>query len=443
MKSKAFLVSLIAFLAIAFALSFVSAFSDNTDLCDGYDTSEDRIQITDVEFNGVSIRLDRIDDPFTIAGTISETVPVVVKFTAHDDSDDCREEITDVRVKVYLEGFKDDIEDETPRFHILEGNTYVKKFNLKLPSSIDLDELTEEKLRLLVRLSARGHESIERFINIEVQRELYSINLLSIERMEVVEAGNQLAVDVVVQNNGFERLDNVYVRVSIPSLGVSNKVYVGDLESQRDRFDDDINDARERRIYLTIPKGTAPGNYEMEIEAYNHDTNIREMKRVLIRGVDTKILPQVTTKTIAPGEETTFDIILVNPSNRMVIYTITPEEAKGFFVEAVEPIVTVNADSSRATKIKVRASDSVGDGTYVVAVNTNTDSSSDKVSFTVNVKKPLVTPDKVTTGLGKTDTVVVLTVILVIIFVVLLIILIVLLTKKPSETEELGETNYY
>jgi len=54
-------------------------------------------------------------------------------------------------------------------------------------------------------------------------------------------------------------------------------------------------------------------------------------------------------------------------------------------------------------------------------------------------------PSRVTgsTVVGQTNNVVVLTVVLVIIFVVLLIILIVLLSKRPVESEELGETNYY
>ena len=65
-----------------------------------------------------------------------------------------------------------------------------------------------------------------------------------------------------------------------------------------------------------------------------------------------------------------------------------------------------------------------------------------EVSFNVVVQEPEV---EETTGAigGETDTTVVLAVILVIVFVVLVIILIVLLTKKPAETEEFGETNYY
>jgi len=436
-KSKLFMVSFIALFTLALALTTVNASETN---CRG----SAFVCITDVEVNGIEFDHDNIGN--VVANVVSETIPVLVRFTAVDDGDDVREAITDVKVKVYIEGFKDEIEDETPRFHILEGDTYIKRFTLKLPSSMDLDDLTEEEMALLVRITARGEDSVEIEIPLEVQRDFQSLSILSIDREDVVTAGDTLAVDVVVENNGFERLDDVYVRASIPSLGVSRKVYAGDLASQRDEFDDDVNDARERRIYLNIPRNAAPGNYEMEVEAYNFDTSTKETVRVVVRGVESKVLPPITSKTIAPGEETTFDLALVNPSNRMLVYRITPEQTKGFFVEVSEAYVSVPADSSKTVKVKVIASDSVEEGTHILTVNAVSDTEiSETVNFTVNVKKAKedkVVTDKVTKPL-EVNTPLVITVILVIVFIVLLIILIVLLTRKPEKEEEFGETSYY
>ncbi len=441
MKSKAMFVFLLTLVALTLALTTVSALSENC---------SEVFCIDDVEINGISYGKDFPTNSFDFIDSIGEitsgTVPVVVKFHAIDDNDGVKEAYTDVRVKVYIEGFKEDIEDETSRFHVLEGNLYVKRFTLKLPSSMDLDDLTEEELALLVRISARDQESVEIELPLEVQTDLYSLSILSIDRNEIVNAGDTLAVDVVVENNGFDRLDNVYVRASIPALGVSNRIYVGDLESHQDIDDDSINDARDRRIYLNIPRNAAPGNYEMLIEASSYDAEVKETARVVVRGADTRVLPPVTAKSVSPGDETTFDVVLVNSNDRMLVYTIMPDQTQGFFVEATEPIVAVGADSSKTTKVKVRASESVPEGTYVIAVNANSDAgNTEKVSFTVNVKKAVTTTsgDKPVIVAGKPNTVVVLTVILVIIFVVLLIILIVLLTKKPTETEEFGETNYY
>jgi uncharacterized membrane protein len=419
MKSKAIMVSFIALFAITFALSTVVA--------------QDFVDITDVEFNGVSISLDNVAN--AIAIDASESVPVEVKFNSLTD-------VEDVRVKVYIEGFKNDVEDETSRFLILEGNTYVKRFTLKMPSTEDFDELSDD-LTLLVRFSAKGKSSQEFEIPITLQRELHSLNLLSIDLSDVVVAGNSVAIDVVVENNGYDRLDNVYVKASIPGLGVSRKVYAGDLAPTIDDFDDDINDAVVKRVYLTIPNGAAPGNYEIEVEAYNYDTSITAIGRVVIEDVQGGVIPSATSRTISPGQDTTFDLVLVNPSNRMVVYTIMPEETNGVLVEISNTVVAVGAGSSKTVQVKVRATENANEGTYIVTVNANTDTGVAKqVSFSVSVEEPS-SMDVTGKTMSTTNNTVVLTVVLVIIFVVLLIILIVLLSKRPAETEEFGETNYY
>jgi len=417
MKSKAIMVSFIALFAITFALSTVVA--------------QDFVDITDVEFNGISMNLDGVAS--AIAVDASETVPVVVKFNSIGD-------VEDVKVKVYIEGFKNDIDDETSRFVTLDDNTYVKRFTLKMPSTEDFDDLSDD-LTLLVRFSANGQSSQEFEVPLKLQRSLHSLNLLSIDLSDVVVAGNSVAVDVVIENNGYDRLDNVYVKASIPGLGVTRKVYAGDLSPTVDDFDDDINDAVVKRVYLTIPNNAAPGNYEIEVEAYNYDASITALGRVVIEDVQGGVLPSTTSKTISAGQEATFDLVLVNPSNRMIVYNIMPEETNGVLVSVSDPVIAVGADSSRTVKVKVRATENADEGTYIATVNANTDTGVAKqVSFSVSVEEA----SNVTgSTMGTTNNTVVLTVVLVIIFVVLLIILIVLLSKRPAETEEFGETNYY
>jgi uncharacterized membrane protein len=430
MKNKAILVSFIALFAIVFALSAVIA--------------DDFVTIDEIEVNGIDIA--DLNDPAIIGVDVSETVPVVVQFTAPSDGDaDTRYEIDDVRVKVYVEGYRDNIEVETSRFHILEGNTYTKRLTLTLPSSMDLDDLSEN-VNLLVRVSAKSEDSVEEFIPLEVQKDTYSLNLLSVDATDVTVSGDEVSVDVVVQNNGNERLDNIYIEASIPELGTSRKVYVGDLIPQRDWNDDQINDATSKRVYLTIPRSAAAGTYDMVIEVFNYETSSTDTVRVAIRDVDTGIMPSSSSKTVAPGAETSFDLVLVNPSNRMVVYTITPEETRGLIVDVTEPVVAVAAGSSRTVDIDVRATDGTEEGTYLFTVNANSDDAeSQPVTFSLNVEKDADSKKLGSIGGtdGRTNTTVVLTVVLVIVFVVLLIVLIVLLTKRPAESEEFGETNYY
>lgn len=416
MKNKAILVSFITLFAIVFALSTVLAVSNSVDY----------LTIDDVVVNDISVIHD------TAAGEVSDTVPVTIEFTALDDA-------TDVKVKVYIEGYKDEISAETSRFHIVNGSTYIRRFSLQLPSSVDLDGLTEG-LNLLVRISAKGEESFEESYPIEMQKNLYNLNILSVDTSQEVTAGTTIPFDIVLQNNGNERLDNVYVKVSIPDLGIERKIFVGDVSPNAEDNYDDIVDSESKRIYVSIPRNAVPGIYNVDVEAYNYDTSIKVQKKLIISGAQTGIIPTATSKTIAIGEETTFDIVLVNPNDRMVVYSITPEESKGLIITLSESVIAIPADSSKTVQVKVKATNSAEEGTHLVTLNVNSESGLVKqVIFSANVEK---TSGSVIGG-SKSNSVLILTVILAIIFVVLLIVLIVLLTKKPAEAEEFGETSYY
>jgi len=412
MKNKTILGLFVAVFAIVFVLSTVLA--------------SDFATINEVEVNGIDI------NGFTSVGQVSDIVPVEVKFTATSN-------VTErVKVKVYIEGYKDEISDSVIlRTPLEDGVTYKERFSLKLPSTFDLDDLSED-LDLTVRFSAKSEDSFEESYALRMQKDLYSLNILSIEAPSLVTSGDTFAVDVVVENNGYERLDNVYVVVSVSDLGISRKVYFGDIDSDRDTTYDEIRDAVNKRIYLTAPRNAPAGTYEVEVEAYNYDGGVFATTHLIVNSAESSILPTVTSRAIAVGEETTFDVVLVNPNDRMVVYSITPEESSGLVIEIEEPIITVLSDSSRTVKINVKATDSAEEGTHVVRININSESGLERqVSFTVNVEDSK-------TSTGTTNTVFVLTVILAIIFVVLLIILIVLLTKRPEEEpEEFGETSYY
>ncbi|VVB77571.1 Uncharacterised protein [uncultured archaeon] len=422
MTNKAILVSFLAILAIALTLNTVVAATNSTGFVD----------ITGVNINGVSASTTTP----AVAGEVSDTVPVEVFFVANQD-------VSDVKVKVSIEGYKDDISASTPRFHVVNGSEYVKRFSIQLPSSMDLDNL-KEGLSVHVEISAKELDSVDADYAVEMQRDLYSLNILSVDGPDKTSAGSTVALDVVLQNNGNSRMDNTYVKASIPELGVERTVYFGDLSPSEEETYDNIRDANNKVLYLSIPRNAIPGTYNVIVEAYNYDASTTVKQKLVIEGTQSGVLPTITSKAIAVGEETTFDLVLVNPNSRMVVYSIVPETVQGLTVQASEPIVTIGADSSKTVQVKVKATSSAQEGTHLITVNVNSESGLEKkVDFTVNVEKTSTSTSNVTGVTSGSNTVLILTVILVIIFVVLLIVLIVLLTKRPAETEEFGETSYY
>lgn len=291
MKNKAILVSIVAVFAIILTLNAVIA-------------SEVDATINDVEVNDISLMGS------TAAGFVSNNVPVQVEFTSNAD-------LEDVRVKVYIEGYKDEISATTSRFNTFNGSTYIERFSLELPSSMDLDT-NPEGLTLFVRISAKGQDALEKEYSIKMQRDTYALEFLSIDADEKVAAGSVLALDIVIKNNGNDRLDDTYVKASIPELGISQRVYFGDIQSVSDENYDNIRDSLNKRIYLAIPADAVSGVYNIQVEAYNYDAIVTANKKVMVSGVAKEETQNNTgqAKPVSPAEKT------LGTNNTVLILTV-------------------------------------------------------------------------------------------------------------------------
>ena len=202
MKKSVFFIPFIAAFAVL-AITFASA---------GEVAFPDSIE---VEFNEINLA-----SYSGVVGVVGETVSVRVTFKAMDTD-------SDVKVKARIEGHRDDISDSTSRFDVVSGGVYSKLLTLKLPS--DADDLTEEYTLYVEIVSAT--DKTEESFHITVQRESYTLEILSVDYDSKVAAGDVVPVTVVTKNNGFNRADDNYVIVSIPELETFVRGYMGDLVS--------------------------------------------------------------------------------------------------------------------------------------------------------------------------------------------------------------------
>lgn len=415
---KSFLVSIFAVFTVITLMSFVVA--DTGDLTTDWEVIVNGAEVSSSTITGIE------------AG---EILPVEITFKAVKDA-------SDVRLKVWIDGYREDISDKTGRFELVEDSTYTKRLSLELPSDID----PTEEYTLAIRISDKT-ESDEEEYNLKLQRESYNLEILAVEVPQDITAGSVIGVDVILKNWGRHELEDIFVKATIPDLAVERKIYFGDLdpldESEFDIIDEEAREANRRdavegRIYLVIPENAKSGVYSLEVEAYNVDSSKRVQKSIVVSGAEdvSSVLSGATVKNLGIGQEVSYDLIVVNSGSKMKIYTLTPESTKGLLID-VEPIVTVPADSSKTVKVKIKATETADEGTHVVTINVESDGELvGQKSFTANVERGEVT---------RASSVVILTVVLVIVFIVLLIILIVLLTKKPAtvETAEGEETSYY
>jgi len=385
--------------------------------------------------NDISIKVDgtSVTSNDTIGVIAGETLPIDVAYTAVRSNVKAQ-----VEVSAWISGYRNDIQDSVKRLDIIDGSLYTEHLSLAIPSDLkaeeDEDSLDEgREYTLYVRFEA-GNDYQEFHYTLRVQRNNFNVEVLSAEAPTSVTAGSNLPVNVVIKNRGMHELEDAYVTVKISELGISKNVYFGDV-TPSDECDDDCEqrDAVEKTVNLAIPGNAKAGTYKLEVVAYNDDTSRSVSKNIIVAGAEegSVVLTSMTGTTVKAGEESSFNVILVNSGDKVKVYNLVPEETANLRISVDESIAAVSAGSSKTVKITVTPVSK--EGTYNFAVNVMSDNQLVKrLAYTVNVEG---------TTLNVANPIVILTVVLAIIFLVLLVVLIVLLTRKPEASQE--ETSYY
>lgn len=416
MKARNFMVSLLTIVSVLFLVATVSA----TEIANIYKIEVDNQNILD-------------GTPSLIAG---ETVTVRVYFEALQNAED-------VRIKAEIEGDKEDITDRTSLFDIEENKTYSKKLTLTIP--FDLDDVLSDDLYLYLKIWNSDFETEEESILLRIQRPSYNADVKSISVSQSVEAGETFPIEIVLENMGYKDLNDIYVTAKISALGVSKTSYFGDIvavecdedddsienygvDITRKCNEDDQNTIR-GQLSLKVPYGAEAGLYTLEIEVTNDDTTTSVVKQIAVENeFSNNVIVTSYSKTVASGENAEYELLIVNPTDKVKVYRLVTENS-GELSTNVNEVIAVPAGSSKSVSIGATA-DSEGEYNF----NVNVFSGEELVdTVTLNLKVE---------GKSMADLTVVLTVILAIIFIVLLVVLIVLIGKKPAKSEEFGESYY-
>ncbi len=354
-------------------------------------------------------------------------VPVLVVFRADAPAED-------VRVKAWISGEKENAA-VSERFDVYADTVYTRTVYVDLPADLD-DNLNEERFLEIVVESRNEGVADELTISFNVQRESYTVEILSVNMNPNVQAGDPLAVDVVIKNRGSHFAEDTFVKLSIPELGLETRTYFGDL-SPRDQDNPDKEDAVERRIFLRIPSNVPAGLYAVELEASNSDSFATATKRVLISatGDEATVVSAVGSKTFSVGETAEYKLTVVNRGNTVGVYEVVLDSSSSKLnLDVSEAIVVVPAGSSRTVSI-FASSEEEGEYSFTANVHSESGELLGENTFRANVESNGKTS-------GTANATVLLTVILAIVFIVLLVVLIVLLTRKPETKEEFGESYY-
>ncbi len=246
-----------------------------------------------------------------VAGSVvaspGETIDIEIVFVSNED-------IEDAKVRVWISGYKDDIEASTSRFDVIADKTYKKTLALTIPDVNDIEDLDED-LSLHVEIADSNDDyELDPEYEVTVEKESYTLDLLSVEAPAKASAGDVIAIDVVLKNIGRKNLEDSFVVAKIADLGIYKKVYFGDIAPE-DNYDDDddAEDAVNQRVYLVIPSDAKSGEYELQVKAFNYDSDAEVVKSITISGV----AAEDDGTAIDTAKDTTKGI-----SNSMIVLTV-------------------------------------------------------------------------------------------------------------------------
>jgi len=409
MNTKNLMVSFCTIAIVLFLAAGVSAA--------GY--TVDKVEINDLEIYPV-------DNLASV--NAGETVKVEVWFTADFDDntsiDDSDLSDSYVTVEAELDTGKEKVEVVSSAMALEDGESKKVTLNLKVP--YELEDAFSDLVGLTIEIDGEEYELMEHY-QLKVKREVYNADIMSIEVSQTVVAGEILPVDVVLKNIGYNDLNDAYVTVSIPALGIEKTSYFGDIIAIEDKDNDDF--AR-GRFYLRIPYEAEEGIYTIEAKASNDDLNLVESKEIIVKNdfSNGNIIVTSFRKIVATGEDAEYSFMVVNPTNQLKVYQIVTESGNNLYTRANTAVVAVPAGTSKTVIVTANAAN---EGEYTFNVNV----------LSGNKLEGVVTFSLSAEG-KQSNPIAVLTVILAIVFLVLLVVLIVLLGKKPQKTEEFGESYY-
>jgi uncharacterized cupredoxin-like copper-binding protein len=357
----------------------------------------------------------------TVSVVAGSTMTVQVTFTANQSD-------TDVTFEVTLDGNKAHTYTSSNVFDVEAGKTYTKTLTMTVPSALT-NEVSDD-LTLSATLDGNNYKFNLPDYTMRVQRPSYDAVVESVTTPTSINAGDTIPVEIVLKNMGYNELQDLYVSAGISELNlVQGPKWFGDLTSLNNCTDNcNQKDTVVGDMYLTIPYSAKAGTYTLNVVVQNGDTQSIVQKQIVINNnLPNSVISTNETRTAKRGEVASYSLLLVNPTNNVVVYNIVAD-SKDVDSNVNTGVVAVPAGSSKT--VTVTAS-SQTQGTHNFNVNVYSNGKLEStVGYTLNV-----------TG-SSADTVLVLTIILAIIFLALLVVLIVLLGRKPAKSEDLGESYY-
>lgn len=308
-------------------------------------------------------------------------------------------DVEDAQVEAYISGYeygdyeRELVSDTSDTFDLRNGSHDRLEMSLRVPMKIDTEDT---KLRILV--SNRNDESFE---------ETYQLNLVGVDESEalqikdftvspssVVEAGRALSFKVRAENYGDEDMDDAYVKVAIPALGIADDETLDEIEvDETETFEE---------LLLRIPKCAEPGTYTVEatLEFDEYEETSETMEITVLEGgvCETGDEPakDKTVVTVPESQEVVmgttggvYPVMISNLGGTAKTYTLSASGADAWGKVRFDPasVVVVQPESVKTVYMYVSAKEEAQAGSQVFKLDVESDSDSKQVVLSANLKE--------------------------------------------------------
>lgn len=342
--------------------------------------------------------------------------------------------LDEVKVKAWINGYREEIEDKTGEFDVFKGNLYSKTMFLDIPEDIGAKDQYTLHVKIVDQNELTGVDEAK--IDTTVQRVSNLLEILSVDFYDhnnfykgvcgecsvTFQTGTTLYTDIVVKNRGNHVLEDIYVKVSIPDLCMERVVYLGDLGT----YDNKYQDTEKVTIAFSLPD--KEGTYEMVIEAYNSKVKTRETRTIVLEHeVERKIevLPQITEAFVNQGETAQFSIYVTNLGESYETFVVEVLGADGWSTVKINPAsFSLGSGESKIINLNLDINEDTEAGKYPFTVRVNYGNDAKQFNFTANVEA------------GRADWKVILMVIGIVLAIAIIVLLAIMLAKQRSASEE-------
>ncbi|KHO49353.1 MAG: hypothetical protein QT01_C0005G0012 [archaeon GW2011_AR6] len=416
------------FLVMALVLA---AFTAVSTLAQSTEFNIDEVVVNEVKVveDGAAI-LDRL----TVE--TGENLFITVKLDGLNDTED-------VSIEAEIRGLESGtIDAETSLFDVKQGRTYAKFLTLKIPANARLDQDLTDNLKL--RITASSEDSDEKVdVLLTIDRVRHNLLVLDAQAPESVNAGETAVVEVAVRNRGTKIEEDVFVKASIPELGISRQKFIGDLLPLEDfeNEDNELSDKAVALLRLEIPAGTVSGDYALKIQVYSSD-GVAKGEETAILSVKGKTAAPVQTsgsavaidssaKTVAKEQGVVYKVTVTNLGSSAQTYTAEVSGVDFGTYSANPGILTLAAGQSGEFNIFVSPAATSTLGAHAFSVAVKADGTVAKtLSLSADVTDSSAGNDRLRQNL------IVIAVILIAILIILAIIIAVVTGRRREESEE-------